>query len=237
MLTYSLIGRPDGRGHRPRRRACSSWTPGPDQLGQFTFTVRVTDAGGLFAEQSVTLTTLGVVDGKLVYVGTAGRDAMIFEAASGRRGRCLPGRDSVGTFSGVSRIVAHGLGGNDILMAVGAVPVEFHGGAGNDWLTGGVAADMLFGGQGADLILGGAGNDRLSGRRSGPTSSSAAGGTTCSRATRASTLLIDTTGKDQYLGGAGDFLVDDSATINPTVNRPGTNPRAEDLGRGGRTAN
>ena len=30
-------------------------------------------------------------------------------------------------------------------------------------------------------------------------------------------MLIDTTGKDQYVGAAGDFLVDDSATINPTA--------------------
>jgi Ca2+-binding RTX toxin-like protein len=71
------------------------------------------------------------------------------------------------------RVVLFGNGGNDT-MSVVRLPmgVEFHGGAGDDYLAGGAFDDVLVGGDGRDrlqggggndLILGGAGHDQLSG--------------------------------------------------------------------------
>lgn len=64
----------------------------------------------------------------------------------------------------VDRVVAFGLGGNDLLSALtSSVPVEFDGGQGNDWLVGGHADDILRGGSGNDILFGMGGDDSLSG--------------------------------------------------------------------------
>ena len=111
VLTYSLgVGAPAGSAINPQTGAFT-WTPGPAQLGSYTFPVRVTDSDGLFAEQTVTLTTLGVVDGELVYVGSAKADNVRFSPAPGGGASVYRNAQPVGSFNGVSRIAAYGLGG------------------------------------------------------------------------------------------------------------------------------
>lgn len=69
------------------------------------------------------------------------------------------------TFSGVDRIVWSAGKGNDSasVSADIVLPVEFHGGAGNDVLQGGGASDILVGDEGNDRIYGQDGADTLNG--------------------------------------------------------------------------
>jgi Ca2+-binding RTX toxin-like protein len=64
-----------------------------------------------------------------------------------------------------ARIIVYGQGQNDDMRVSGVFPyaVEFHGGAGNDYLAGGAQDDILDGEAGNDTLLGGAGNDQLFG--------------------------------------------------------------------------
>ncbi|MBA4062162.1 MAG: hypothetical protein C0501_00325 [Isosphaera sp.] len=162
-LTYSLVGAPAGAAIDPVTGAFF-YAPFPDQLGTFTFAVRVTDAGGLTAEQAVTLTTLGVVDGDLVYVGSAVRDRVVFGYPGDGAVSVTRNGVPLGTFDGARRVVAHGLGGDDIISAAGLpIPVRLFGGRGDDRLTGGDAEDVLVGGGGDDTLRGGVGRDLLIG--------------------------------------------------------------------------
>jgi Ca2+-binding RTX toxin-like protein len=121
----------------------------------------------------------------------------------------------IGTFSGVSRVVAHGLGGNDILLADVSIPTQLYGGTGNDWLRGGRAADAIFGDRGRDVILGGAGGDRLRGG-GGADVILGGRGTDLLVGGAGIDLMIDETGEDQLVGNAGDILIDGFALIDPT---------------------
>jgi ELWxxDGT repeat protein len=187
VLTYTLgPGAPAG-AHLDSTTGEFSWTPAAGQLGTFTFVVRVTDTGGLFAERTVTLTTLGVVSGTLMYVGTASRDVVNFSTGAGGTVGVSVNGLSVGTFSGVTKIVSYGLGGDDDLKADGnlAVPVRFYGGAGDDRLKGGTGADALIGGSGDDLLIGGHGRD----------------------------LLVGGAGADRLIGNADDDILIAGATV------------------------
>ena len=160
-LAYSLgAGAPAGAMIDPTT-GLFAWTPAPNQLGTFTFAVRVTDSGGLFAERTVTLTTLGVVGGELIYVGSAGGENVQFTPAAGGGVDIRRNGQLIGTFSAVSRIVAHGLGGNDDIRVAGGLGLtaRLHGGAGHDQLVGGVGNNVLFGGSENDLLVGGQGHD------------------------------------------------------------------------------
>jgi uncharacterized delta-60 repeat protein len=159
--------------------------------------------------------TLGVVDGDLVYVGTAGRDAVIFRGGPSGTVAVFQNGIPIGTFSGVSRVVAHGLGGNDILLADVSIPTQLYGGTGNDWLRGGRAADAIFGDRGRDVILGGAGGDRLRGG-GGADVILGGRGTDLLVGGAGIDLMIDETGEDQLVGNAGDILIDGFALIDPT---------------------
>ena len=53
--------------------------------------------------------------------------------------------------------------GSDGLVAVNVETLEFHGGTGDDTVTGSGSADILSGGGGGDILRGGAGPDQLSG--------------------------------------------------------------------------
>lgn len=69
-------------------------------------------------------------------------------------------------FSGVTKIIADGGLGNDVIDLSGvssAIKAEIRGGDGDDKITGGAGADMLFGDAGDDIILGGKGNDEIYG--------------------------------------------------------------------------
>ena len=70
----------------------------------------------------------------------------------------------------ITRVAVAALGGNDLVRmhdtlqaGESAIPMEIHGGTGNDTLMGGQGADSIFGESGADSILGGSGNDSLYG--------------------------------------------------------------------------
>jgi uncharacterized delta-60 repeat protein len=111
----------------------------------------------------------------LVFHGTARHDRVAFRLV--KRGMLevrLNGK-KLGSFAGVSRIVALGGDGKDVIDARGAsVPAELFGGKGNDKLfgsrfndilVGGEGNDHLFGCKGNDLIVGGMGKDDLHSRR------------------------------------------------------------------------
>jgi Ca2+-binding RTX toxin-like protein len=57
------------------------------------------------------------------------------------------------------RVIAYGQDGNDNISAsaIGTMPVELHGDAGSDTLTGGGGASLLLGGTGGDMLIGGVG--------------------------------------------------------------------------------
>lgn len=76
-------------------------------------------------------------------------------------------------------VVVSGMGGNDLLIAVGDARIELYGDGGRDVLVGGSGADMLFGGAGNDVIFGGAGDD----------------------------VLFGEAGRDRLFGGAGDDML------------------------------
>ena len=69
------------------------------------------------------------------------------------------------TCSGVTRIVANGSGGNDVLNGapVTDIPMTIDGGAGYDALDGGDAADTIGVGPGGATIFGNGGDDKLTG--------------------------------------------------------------------------
>lgn len=69
-------------------------------------------------------------------------------------------------FSGVTKIIADGGLGNDVIdlsKVSSGIKAEIRGGDGDDQITGGEAADMLFGDAGDDIVLGGKGNDEIYG--------------------------------------------------------------------------
>ncbi len=76
----------------------------------------------------------------------------------------LNGRPRRFWLAGITEIRVWGRAGNDVIVASTLdIPVYFHGGAGNDRLTGGRADDVLIGGSGRDRLTGGAGHDILLG--------------------------------------------------------------------------
>lgn len=66
--------------------------------------------------------------------------------------------------SGAAVVAVNGLGGADTIACTGnlaalAIPLELHGGKGDDAITGSNGADLLFGERGRDLVDGAQGND------------------------------------------------------------------------------
>ena len=103
----------------------------------------------------------------LLVVGTNANNALIIEPRPGNNlqirvqntGRLL------GIFSAsvISRILAYGLMGNDMIRVGSGItkPAELHGNRGRDLLYGGSGDDALFGGYGADRVYGRNGSDAL----------------------------------------------------------------------------
>jgi Ca2+-binding RTX toxin-like protein len=78
----------------------------------------------------------------------------------------LEGVAATNPFTGVSKIIANGGAGVDIIDLTGvngSVTAEIHGGDGNDRITGGGGVDEIFGDDGNDIILGGLGADVIRG--------------------------------------------------------------------------
>jgi Ca2+-binding RTX toxin-like protein len=100
-----------------------------------------------------------------------------------------------GSFTGpVSRIVASGGAGNDVIHLSGTTTADA-------WLDGGVGNDILTAGRGNNVLLGGAGNDILHAGR-GRDLLIGGGGTD---------ILLAQGGDDLLLGGACDFATSERA--------------------------
>ena len=124
--------------------------------------------------------SLNVDDGVLLVEGTDSADQIQVRHSGGAvriDGITITVTDGETTTSAASvargqitKIAVTALGGNDLVRmhdtlqgGESAIPMEIHGGAGNDSLVGGQGADSIFGDSGADSILGGSGNDFLYG--------------------------------------------------------------------------
>ena len=97
---------------------------------------------GTGASENITIAQ----SGSKVTVNQTGQPGTVYQAAS------------------ILHIVVNANGGNDkVDCSTVNVPVELHGGSGNDTLVGGNGGDNLFGEDGNDTIYGGAGKDALHG--------------------------------------------------------------------------
>jgi PKD repeat protein len=139
--------------------------------GTYTVTVTAADKDGATsaaATRSVAVTAVELqAGGVLVVGGTIGADQILFTPAGDDPNavQLTINGERVGTFTGVTRIVAFGQAGDDFIALAGSleVPAELYGDAGNDILLGGAGPDILDGGAGDDLLIGKQGRDVLIG--------------------------------------------------------------------------
>lgn len=135
------------------------------------FKVRDNDGAVTTATHTVTIRTAELQQDPedfnllaLVVGGTTRNDSIAFlpGGIAGTVQVMVNGRNE-GLFNPTGRIIAFGQEGNDAILGTAmTLAVRFHGGAGNDTLTGGAAADALFGDLGNDILDGAAGADSLS---------------------------------------------------------------------------
>jgi Ca2+-binding RTX toxin-like protein len=177
----------------------------------YTITATATDKdGGVSADATfnVTVSPISVVDGSLVVGGTLGNDRISIQPSpNGYSVRFNNKVYPAPAFSG--GIIVFGLDGADTITVTGiiTVPMEFHGGEGNDYLAGGNGTDVLDGGEGADRLLGGAGADQLFGG-DGPDTLSGGNGADELDGGNGNDSLQGDSHNDTLLGGAGvDRLV------------------------------
>lgn len=176
--------------------------------GSYTISATVTDPGNLTSPAA----TLAVavqppLTDTLVLTGTDGSD-VIFVVATGPRAVTSYVNGVRSLHQGVSRVVAHGLGGDDVLAAAGSLPVQFFGGPGNDTLFGGFANDVLAGGPGSDALYGSTGNDILVGGTGGD-------------------FLFGGFGDDLLIGGSAAFIDDGLAIAAVQAEWTSARPYAE----------
>ncbi len=164
-LSFSLRGAPAGAAINSSTGAFT-WTPGMDQDGAYTFTVRVTDDGNpnLYDEKTLTITTVaaGIVNGNLLVVGHNLVVDTISTLSNGSTTVTVNGA-SAGTFSGFEHIVVLAGNGGNTVTVMGGVRAEIYGGADSDTLTGGSGDDQISAGGGANVISGGAGQNVILG--------------------------------------------------------------------------
>ncbi len=127
--------------------------------------------------------------------GSAGNDAVWVSPGSQSSSVVVTvnGGKSV-TYTNVSRLVIHGLAGNDRLLVDPTVTLPV-------WLDGGAGNDLLQGGSGNDLLTGGAGNDTLYG----------VGGTDVLIGGAGTDLLVGGAGNDLLIGGSTSYDADATA--------------------------
>lgn len=100
----------------------------------------------------------------LVVYGTSKSDHIHFSKTRDGKIEVRFNCRKIGTYAGISKIIAYGGDGNDVIDAMCAnVAVEFHGEKGNDILSGSCFSDMLVGGDGNDHLFGWRGDDKLIG--------------------------------------------------------------------------
>jgi Ca2+-binding RTX toxin-like protein len=133
-------------------------------------TVRVTalDSSGQSASEAITLSvsSLGVVEGDLYVAGTSGNDDISIVAGGDGTVQVYQNGQVAGVFDGVTgEIIVNGFGGDDRIDVSQQVelPTLIFAGDGNDTVTGGSGPDQINGGAGRDLIYGGNGSDVLIG--------------------------------------------------------------------------
>ena len=112
----------------------------------------------------------------LVVTGTDGPDTIKFtKAKSTDEVKLQIAGFPTGSFMPTSRLIAYGLGGDDVIDASNSVQLSawLYGGDGNDTLKGGGGNDVIEGGDGndvisgcggADLLIGGGGSDQIDGK-------------------------------------------------------------------------
>jgi hypothetical protein len=194
------------------------YTPAASTDLDDSFQYQITDVRGATATGSVNVAVAGVgldtnpanstqVD--LVVMGTAGNDVIAFIQM--KHGvRVIMNRKIMGTFVPTGRLVAYGLGGNDLIwnfnvhrtcyFVGGDGNDKLIGGKNNDYLLGGDGNDSLYGGDGRDILLGGAGADLLVGGNgedilTGSITSYENSTTTSSASLRDLMGMLNTTGK------------------------------------------
>jgi hypothetical protein len=164
-LAFSLLAAPDHGSVVLNADGSFTCTAAENFVGQASFTYRATNAGGLFADATVTLT----VEERAETLAGTGTDDRIFgygldDIIDGSAGHdrifAGSGDDTVDAGDGHDRVLGEdgedailGGDGNDIIRS----------GAGNDVLDGGDGNDQLVGEAGDDVINGGTGNDRMNG--------------------------------------------------------------------------
>lgn len=150
--------------------------------GNYTISATVTDPDGAPsapATLAVNVQPATVPTDDLVLTGTTGPDViLVFSTGPTSVTAIVNGVTT--SHTGVSRVIVHALGGDDVVTANPTfLPVFLNGGEGNDVLFGGVVGDVLSGGPGNDTLYGLGGND----------------------------ILIGGTGSDVLFGGSSDDLL------------------------------
>lgn len=129
----------------------------------------------------------GVLNGRLIVVGTDGADVLDVRREGDGLAVWATGA-RLGVFvGGFTSLVVDARGGDDVVLLAPQVDTdaELRGGAGNDLLAGGGGDDRVFGGDGRDVLLGCSGHDLLD------------GGAGCD-------ILFGGPGGDELYGGLGD---------------------------------
>lgn len=159
-------GSPDSTGVATAEGQQLSFTHIYDSSGTYSPTLKVVDKdGGIGNLNLPTVTAARVinVDGT-VYVGGDSTSDRIIVAMNGGAVSVRINNALQPAISVTDKIVVFGNSGSDTITASNvAVPVEFYGGEGDDYLTGAGKNDTLDGGEGRDRLLGGDGNDVLLG--------------------------------------------------------------------------
>lgn len=108
--------------------------------------------------------------------------------------------------SSVQRIRCFGGDGDDRIRNLTAIPCEFDGGNGDDYLVGGSGPDHLVGGYGQDAIVGGDGDDTLLGS-GGSDSLDGQGGNDVIRGHGGNDFIRGGNGRDEIFPGSGNDTV------------------------------
>lgn len=171
------------------------------QAGTFTATFFARDSRGAVGSKAfvVSVAKYRVDAAGVLQVGsTPGNDSIHVSPAAGGKTNLFLGGALQGVFA-AGGVVAYGNEGDDVLDAAPdlAIPVEYHGGPGNDLLRGGAANDLLFGDGGNDGLDSRAGNDVLVGGDGNDIAFAGVG----------NDVLIGGLGSDSLYGETGDDVL------------------------------